>query len=317
MRPETAGNATVRGPPQGRWARVTRGGDVLPQFTIIHHPSLTAAVAGRSGTFPGRPVFVAADPAQPANHNRNNNRRKLDMKVVRTNDNRPMTPREIQVCQQFEQSDRSGQALWWPLTTPGNPVPGDPASDCLVLLEGNGRYALTFLHDRWSVREGEWRRHAEDGAVTPMGDVREDAWEAAMSIKDRLSQDLDFGCYVIPVMVITDMTPDPDILEEMRGSKVRLLWGLDDLVARLADLPEGDQVQKQLGKRFISREVGTLSRRPAAARPTQPPQAATVTVSGEPVTVRDGDDVHIDIHLHFTITAPGDGDDPSLNVRVR
>ena len=239
------------------------------------------------------------------------------MKVVRTNDNRPMTPREIQVCQQFEQSDRSGQALWWPLTTPGNPVPGDPASDCLVLLEGNGRYALTFLHDRWSVREGEWRRHAEDGAVTPMGDVREDAWEAAMSIKDRLSQDLDFGCYVIPVMVITDMTPDPDILEEMRGSKVRLLWGLDDLVARLADLPEGDQVQKQLGKRFISREVGTLSRRPAAARPTQPPQAATVTVSGEPVTVRDGDEFHIDIHLHFTITAPGDGDDPSLNVRVQ
>ena len=232
------------------------------------------------------------------------------MKVVKTDDNRPMTLRELEICQQFEQSDRSGQALWWPIV-----APGDPASDCLVLLEGNGRYALTFLHDQWSVREGEWYRHGEDGAVTPMGDVREAAWEAAMSIKDRLSQDLDFGCYVIPVMVFTDMTPDPDILEEMRGSKVKLLSGLDDLVASLADLPEGDQVQKQMGKRFISREVETLNRRPAAARPAQPPKAATLTVSGGAVTVRDGDEVHIDVHLHFAITAPGDGDHPSLTVR--
>ena len=239
------------------------------------------------------------------------------MKVVKTDDNRAMTLKELEICQQFEQSDRSGQALWWPLV-----APGDPAPDCLVLLEGNGRYALTFLHDRWSVRGGEWYRHGEDGAVTPMGNVREKVWEAAMSIKDRLSQDLDFGCYVIPVMVFTDMTPDPDILEEIRGSRVRLLWGLDDLAASLADLPEGNQVQKQLGKRFISQDVETLSRRPAAAKPAnmvdgghQLPKAATLTVSGGAVTVRDGDDVHIDIHLHFTITAPGAGDNPSLTVR--
>ena len=131
------------------------------------------------------------------------------MKVVKTDDNRPMTLREIEICQQFEQSDRSGQALWWPLVAPGDPAPGDPASECLVLLEGNGRYAITFLHDQWSVRDGEWCHHAKDGAVTPMGNVREKVWEAAMSIKDRLSQDRDFGCYVIPVIVLTDMTPDP------------------------------------------------------------------------------------------------------------
>ena len=232
------------------------------------------------------------------------------MKIVKTDDNRAMTLKELEICQQFEQSDRSGQALWWPLMAPGDPVP-----ECLVLLEGNGRYALIFLHGQWSARGGEWYHQTEDGVATPMGNVREAVWEAAMAVKDRLTEDR--GCYVIPVIVLTDMTPDPDILEEMRGSSVRLLWGLDDLVARLADLPEGDQVQKQLGKTLIAQEVEKLSRRPAGARPAQAPKAATLTVSGGAVTVRDGDEVHIDIHLHFTITAPGDGDDPSLTVRVQ
>ena len=232
------------------------------------------------------------------------------MKIVKTDHNRPMTLREIEVCQQFEQSDRSGQALWWPLM-----APGDPAPACVVLLEGNGRYSITVLHDQWSVRGGEWYHQTADGAATPMGNVRETAWEGAMSVKDRLTADR--GCYVIPVMLFTDMDPDPEILEETRGSRVQLLWGLDDLVAKLADLPDGDQVQKHLGKTLIAQEVETLSRRPAAARPAQAPKAATLTVSGGAVTVRDGDDVHIDIHLHFTITAPGDGDDPSLNVQVQ
>ncbi len=41
------------------------------------------------------------------------------MKVVKTDDKRPMTRKEIEICQQFEQSDRSGEALWWPLMAPG------------------------------------------------------------------------------------------------------------------------------------------------------------------------------------------------------
>ena len=40
-------------------------------------------------------------------------------------------------------------------------------------------------------------------------------------------------------------------------------------------------------------------------------------MKGGPVTVRDGDELHIDIHLHFTVTLPEDGDDPSLTVRVQ
>ena len=74
MRQETAGNATVRGPPLGPLGeRHPPGATCCPQFIIIHHPSLAAAAAGRSGTFLDRPVFVAADRVQPSNHNRKNN----------------------------------------------------------------------------------------------------------------------------------------------------------------------------------------------------------------------------------------------------
>ena len=232
------------------------------------------------------------------------------MKVVTTDDNRAMTLREIEICRQFEQSDRSGQALWWPLLAPGETAP-----DCLALLEGNGRYAITFLYDRWSVRGGEWYRHDGDGAATPMGNVREEAWQAAMAVKNRLTGDR--GSYVIPVLALADMAPDPDLLEETRSSSVRLLWGLDDLVSRLADLPEGDQVRKQLGRTQIDREVEKLSEPPAGAPRSPTPKAAALTVSAGPVTVRDEDELHVDTHLHFTVMLPEDGDDPSLTVRVQ
>ena len=75
MSHETAGNATARGPPPIAERATPAGGEIRPQFTIIHHTSWAAAAVGRSGTFPGRPVFVAADPAQPSNHNRKNNKR--------------------------------------------------------------------------------------------------------------------------------------------------------------------------------------------------------------------------------------------------
>ena len=75
MSHETAGNATARGPPPIAERATPAGGEFRPQFTIIHHTSWAAAAVGRSGTFPGRPVFVAADPAQPSNHNRKNNKR--------------------------------------------------------------------------------------------------------------------------------------------------------------------------------------------------------------------------------------------------
>ena len=75
MRHETGGNATVRGPPRSLSERHTQGATFCPQFIIIQHPSLAAAATGRSGTFLGRPVFVAAERAQPSNHNRKHNQR--------------------------------------------------------------------------------------------------------------------------------------------------------------------------------------------------------------------------------------------------
>ena len=75
-------------------------------------------------------------------------------------------------------------------------APGETAPDCLALLEGNGRYAITFPArpvvpcGRRVVppRRGR-RRNAQ-------GNIREEAWQAAMSIKDHLTGGR--GCYVIP-----------------------------------------------------------------------------------------------------------------------
>ena len=45
------------------------------------------------------------------------------MKVVRNDNNQPLTPAEMVACQQFEQSEREGQALFQPQVAAGQPAP--------------------------------------------------------------------------------------------------------------------------------------------------------------------------------------------------
>ena len=65
-----------------------------------------------------------------------------------------------------------------------------------------------------------------------------------MSVKNRLGQEGNFGCYIIPVVVFTDMEESGHIMQEFGNRQVRPLWGRDNLVARFADLPTSRQIQK-------------------------------------------------------------------------
>ena len=178
------------------------------------------------------------------------------LNAVSDRDNQqPLTPAEQEACRQFEESDRAGRALFHPRVASGKATPHG-----LVFFEGICRFGVMFLSGCYSVENGEWHhRDNDDDVPTPVGNPLEEAWERAMTVKAQLREDLDIGAWFVPVVVFTDMAPDDDVIDETRGRKVWLLWGLDDLVERLIELPERDDLYPRLNARFIAKEIDALS----------------------------------------------------------
>ena len=171
-------------------------------------------------------------------------------------DHLPLTLAQVAAVRQFEDSDRAGQALLRPMAKSA----GDPTPDCLVFLEGICRFGLMLHDDLYSVHDGQWYcRASKDDVPAPVANPLEDAWERTMAAKDKMRETLDIGAFFIPVVVFADMEPHDDILNELRGRKVRVLWGTDDLVERLIELPTPNDLYPGLSSRFIQRQIDALT----------------------------------------------------------
>ena len=225
------------------------------------------------------------------------------MKVVKNDNNNPLSPAEMKACQQFEASTQAGQVLFHPQVATGQPAP-----DCFALLDGVGRFGVTFLEGRYTVETGQWFRHQADGARSAVDNPLERAWQAAKSCRSELKRELDFNAYIIAVAWFPDMDEDEDILDEAGGRSVRLFFGQADLAKRLVDLPKADELQPQLSRRYIKREVEVLSRAPAGETPTPAEEPQSVNGRTGALTFGRVDNVNI----YVTVINGGVGDDPPL-----
>ena len=225
------------------------------------------------------------------------------MKVVKTDNNnnkRAMTLAELEALAQFEASDRKGQVVFHPWVGPGSPAP-----HCVVLPEGLTRIAATYLDGEHWVEDGQWYRRDDDGAVTPIDDVLERCWQAAMAVRSRLKKQLGINAYVVAVAVFPTMEPDESILAAAASRGTRVLFRMDDHVERLAALPGEQDLQHPLQARYIPDEADALSRPPATA--AAEPETASLDVGDGHVVIHAG---IVHLHLHITIVAaPNGGDD--------
>ena len=220
------------------------------------------------------------------------------MKVVKTDKERSMTLTEIAICRQFEESDRPGQAFLWPLVHSE-----DTAPHLSLSLERICRFAVVFLDGTWSVAHGNWYHRNDDGVDVPVEEnPLEDAWQSAMSIQRRLKEEGISRCFVIPVVVFTDMEEDQEIMRKFGKRQVRPLWGIHDLVDRLAALPKGPQIQETLLAQDVAKDAETLTC-PPADNPGEP-AAMTVEV-GEVKVELEGDTVSIQITITIDIRGCG------------
>ena len=225
------------------------------------------------------------------------------MKVVKNDNNNPLTLAEMDALRQFEQSNRDGQALFHPQVAVGQPMP-----DCVAFFEGIGRFAITILEGRYSVENDQWCRHETDGAVTSVDNPLEGTWQAAKAVRTELKRELDISTYVIAVVSFPDMAEDEDILEEAEGRSVHVLFDEVDLVQRLVNLSKEDELQTHLSRRYIKQEVAALSR-------SAPAVSAEPAEISSPVKGRVGalNIERVDtVNVNITIVKDSEDDDPPL-----
>ena len=225
------------------------------------------------------------------------------MKVVKNDNNNPLSPAEIRACQQFEASTQTGQVLFQPQVATGQPTP-----NCVALFDRVGRFGVTILEGPHTVEDGQWFRRHADGARSPIDNPLEKAWQAAKAVRTELKRELDLNAYVIAVAWFPDMDEDEDILDEAGGRSVRLFFGQADLAQRLVDLPKDDELQTHLSRRYIKQEVEVLSRAPAGETPTPAEEPQSVNGRAGALTFQQVDTINI----YVTVVNGGVGDGPSL-----
>ena len=227
------------------------------------------------------------------------------MKVVKNDNKNPLTLAETEACQQFEQSQRAGEALFRPQVAAGRPTP-----DCIAFFEEVGRFCITALEGPHSVEDGDWYHHESDGTRTGIdGDPLEVVWQAAASVRTALEPELGFQPYAIAVAWFPDMDEDEAIVNAAKGRGVRPLFGQTELPQRLVRLPKDAELQPKLSRRYIKQEVAALNRSAAAVDP-EPSEDSAPAVKGR-VGALVLERVET-VNIYVTIVNGGDGDDPPL-----
>ena len=227
------------------------------------------------------------------------------MKVLQTDNNKPaLTRSELEALAQFQASDRRGRVVFRPWVGPDSPAP-----HCVALLEGLTRIAATYLDGKYSVKDGY---RDDEGTVTPIDDVLEGCWQAAMAVRAWLKRELEINAYVVAAAVFANMEPEESILAAAASRGTRVLFGLDDHVERLAALPGEQDLQHPLRARYIPNDAAALSRRPEAADAEPEPETASLDVADGRVVI------HADtVHVHITIVATPNGGDGLPTVQDR
>ena len=213
------------------------------------------------------------------------------MQVEKTDNNRSLTLAQVEFCDQLERSDRSGQALWWPQVAAGEPAP-----DCVVFIKETGRFAVMLPPGQYSVEDDDWYRHDSVGGKTQVADLIEEAWQAAMQVRLAIKGELGIGAYTIPVIIFNDMEPNAGIMEAAQGRGVRVFFGQDEVVQRLVTLPDEEQLQPQLGSRYIQKEVAVL--RPASALKAKTPEKASLEIDDGRLVFQHVAVVNVYINIH-------------------
>ena len=176
----------------------------------------------------------------------------------------PLRLAELRVYTQIAESLRRGHALY-----EVKAISSAPELDFAVWVEGCACFGLQVKGGQHTVDGLHWFLHTVDG-TEPIPCPIQQTWDAALSIKTAIKRRLGRRTYILPVLVFPDMLPDPEIQQMVESDgRVSVLWGEENLIDRLMELPETDNV-------FTPPDAGQIVSEIAAVRPSADFTAADV-----------------------------------------
>ena len=209
----------------------------------------------------------------------------------------PLRLAELQVYQEFADSDREGRALY-ELTSANA-----PELDFAVVIQDVAIYGLQVKGGQHTFRGGQFQRVTDDGPVNIPCPLKV-TWDAAMQIREAVKDRLGRKVFVVAVLVFPDMAPDPDIELRAEHDRVKVLFGAHNLVERLVDLVADQEIFSPPTAWQVDEIAETLMPFLVAGGPPpeepegQEPQGqeghvSGIDVNGRPVVVHHADVVNV------------------------
>ena len=145
----------------------------------------------------------------------------------------PKRKAERRVYREFEESERDGGVLY-ELKVSKNA----PEVDFFAIITGEAVVCLQVKGGQYRIQGGDWYLETDEGPEYTPSLIRL-TWDSAMAVRDSLKEKLDRKVFILAILLLPDMEPDPDIqLVAESDDRVAIMYGYRDLVERIVDLAD-------------------------------------------------------------------------------
>ena len=130
-----------------------------------------------------------------------------------------------------------------------------------VWIAGLDRFALQVKGGHYQLIGGEWHLKTRKGVQAVEKSPLDETWLAALDLHDEIAEQAHAGYnpFVVPVLSLPDMEPDPAIMHLAERKGVYVVWGVASLVSDLANIARARGISDRLPWERIAREVCAIS----------------------------------------------------------
>ena len=146
-------------------------------------------------------------------------------------------------------------------------------TDFACWLEGIGRFAIEVKGGTYTLDGDQWYLHTGDGRQAKSSPLRQ-ADDAAIDLRNEIHRNTGYKVFIIPVVVFTDMAPDPVIEEFAQRTNVKVIWGAEHLLTDLETAARRVGIDHPPTAKHIRNEVQAVTGGARSGKPHSEADAA-------------------------------------------